>query len=102
MATDGPDRTKDRINAMLRAICTLLAETSDGMNGTELIELVKAIVPPTASENTLNASGIVRYVTNLRFWSIDLVKAGWVSKVGGVWTLTEVGCAALASYPGVK
>ena len=99
IATDGPDRTKDRINAMLRAICTLLAETSDGMNGTELIELVKAIVPPTATENTLNASGIVRYVTNLRFWSIDLVKAGWVSKVGGVWTLTEVGRAALASYP---
>ncbi len=99
IATDGPDRTKDRINAMLRAICTLLAETSDGMNGTELIELVKAIVPPTATENTLNASGIVRYVTNLRFWSIDLVKAGWVRKVGGVWTLTEVGRAALASYP---
>ena len=40
-------------------------------------------------KSSINNSGQYRWVTNFRFYSIGLVKAGWVEKSGRTWKLME-------------
>ena len=40
-------------------------------------------------------SGQIRWETVLDFYSISLVKAGWIVKEKGIWTLTDSGRAIL-------
>lgn len=99
MSQPEPYQKKTRINEMLRAAAEVLRDKPDGLPGGEVIAAVKEAVPPTEPELTRNKSGYVRYDTNLRFWTIDLVKSGWVRKEGGRWYLTEDGARALIDYP---
>ena len=94
-----PFQKKERINQMLRAACEVLVDRTDGVGGGDVIDKVKLAVPPTEVELTRNDSGRIRYDTNLRFWSIDLVKAGWIRKDSGRWFLTDAGQSALEEYP---
>lgn len=84
---------------MLRAACAVLVDEPDGLPAGEVIRRVKELEPPSESEATINASGSVRYDTNLRFWSVGLVKAEWVHKQKGRWYLTGRGREALERYP---
>lgn len=94
-----PIQRRARIFKMLRAACEALVGQDAGMPAGEVIERVREKVPPTDLELTRNKSGHVRYNTNLRFWSVDLVKAGWIKKSDGRWFLTQEGKQALEAFP---
>ena len=95
----GPISTVARSREQLRAVCELLAEHPKGLHVREVVAKVKKRVPPTEAELTLTSSGSERYDTNIRWWSVDLVKAGWISKEKGIWRLTHQGRQALEDYP---
>ncbi|HVS06361.1 MAG TPA: AAA family ATPase [Candidatus Dormibacteraeota bacterium] len=40
-----------------------------------------------------------RFESNLRFTSINEAKAGWLTKIKGIWSITNAGRRALADYP---
>lgn len=46
-----------------------------------------------------NNPDLVRFPKLLRFSTISAVKAGWLRKKGGVWTLTDEGDSALQGFP---
>ncbi len=62
---------------------------------------LRTIVPPTAFESSEYESrpGVVRYDKIVRFSTIAPVKAGWLVKSKGTWSVTDEGTAALARHP---
>jgi restriction system protein len=49
-----------------------------------------------------NRPGVRRFDKTLRFATIAPVKAGWLYKAKGRWSITEEGRAALRTYPGSR
>jgi len=77
----------------------VLAGASEGMRAAKVIERVRESLPPTPSEEGVyETSGTEKYGKILRFMTIAPVKAGWLVKSKGIWTITEEGRTALATY----
>lgn len=77
----------------------MLAGASEGMRAAKVIERVRESLPPTPSEEGVyETSGTEKYGKILRFMTIAPVKAGWLVKSKGIWTITEEGRTALATY----
>ena len=67
--------------------------------GTSSLSDIKSAVAPTVAANdwareVIESNGLTRWETYLHFFSIDAVKAGFLVKLGGVWTLTPSGIKA--------
>ena len=88
-----------RIHSLMRELVVILSENSEGVQIRELLKLLKQRMPPNDAEQGLNSSGVMRYDTNVRFWSVGLSKAEFVTKDKGVWRITEQGRQALADFP---
>jgi 5-methylcytosine-specific restriction protein B len=88
-----------RLNQQMMEIVKLLAGEPDGLQVKEVIRRLKEAIPPTEQELTLNSSGAVRYDTNVRWWSVGLVKADYITKEKGIWRITDVGRQALVEFP---
>jgi 5-methylcytosine-specific restriction protein B len=98
--TDTTELTKtERIRSLMRAVCVALADDPDGRPAGEVLAQVKSEYPPRDDELGKYGAGGQKYETNVRFWSIGLVKAGWIVKRKGTWTLTEAGRKALSDFP---
>ena len=85
----------DRIDEILRAIFRELKE----MGGAAKPKVVLAAAEPklnlTDYERETTKTGAVRWSTHVRFYTTDCVKAGFLVKGDGQWTLTEKGEKAL-------
>ena len=88
-----------RLNQQMMEIVKLLSTEPDGLQVKEVIRRLKEVIPPTEQELTLNPSGAVRYDTNVRWWSVGLVKANFITKDKGVWRITDDGRQALIDFP---
>jgi len=88
-----------RIYSLLLDLLRLLAEHPDGLQVQELLRQLKVRMPPTESEMAENASGVPRYDTNVRWWSVGLSKADFITKAKGVWRITDQGRRALVDFP---
>lgn len=88
-----------RIHSLMRELVVILSENPEGVQIQELLKLLKKRMPPNDAEQGLNSSGVMRYDTNVRFWSVGLSKAEFVTKDKGVWRITEQGRQALVDYP---
>jgi 5-methylcytosine-specific restriction protein B len=86
--------------ALVHAMMSVLAREPDGLHVREVIRRLREEVPPTEYELTLNNTGVERYETSARWWSLGLTKAGWIIKSDGVWKATDEGRAALTDFPG--
>jgi restriction system protein len=67
--------------------------------GRAAIRDIKPFISPMVAQNewamqVIESNGLPRWETYLHFFSIDAVKAGYLTKSRGVWTLTESGLAA--------
>ncbi len=91
--------TKERTGEYLKLALVVIAEKGGECPTAELMRLMRKRIKPTEYENSLNNSGQYRWVTNFRFYSISMVKAGWVQKTGGKWILTENGKKQLDLSP---
>jgi len=93
--------TTRRKGEMIETLFTILAEESDGLQAKDAIGRVEVRMDLTPFERSTfpNNPDLVRFPKLLRFSTISAVKAGWLRKKGGVWTLTDEGYAALQDFP---
>lgn len=91
--------TRERTGHLLRNLFLILKEEPDGLAAKETLALLAQRVPPNEYEAGEYDTGGRRYEKIVRFATVDAVKAGWMRKLKGVWTLTDLGEEALEQYP---
>lgn len=93
--------TSRRQGEMIQALFHALSEEGDGLRAKEAVARTEEGLTLTDFERATfpNNPGVVRFPKILRFTTINVVKAGWLRKKTGVWTLTEDGAAALEQFP---
>jgi restriction system protein len=91
--------TRRRTGEFLRKLFALLLKEPEGMAAAAALEAVRASVTLSDFEAGHYASGGQRFEKILRFATVDCVKAGWLHKDKGVWSVTEAGQKAYARFP---
>jgi restriction system protein len=91
--------TISRYGELSRGVFAVLMDKPDGLPAQQVLREVEASVPPTPfeQENYPNRPSVRRYPKHVRFASISPVKAGWLVKNQGTWSLTDEGRAAYSS-----
>lgn len=92
--------TSERKGELIRGVFKILKEEPEGLPAREVLRRMESVVPPTAFENTDYEStpGVRRYEKMIRFATIGPVKAGWLEKNKGEWSLTSEGVEAYNTY----
>jgi len=92
--------TKRRCGELVRGVFQILMQHPDGLPAKQVLEQLESVVPPTDFENSTypKRPDIRRYEKIVRFSSITAVKAGWLQKNKGMWTLTDEGRAAFEKF----
>lgn len=85
--------TRRRAGEFLRTVFEILREHPDGMQVRELLKEFERRFPLNEFERSdyPNSPGVVRWQKQVRFHTINAVKAGWLVKDKGHWTLTSDG-----------
>ncbi len=100
MASANKQTSKSRAGLLIK---TALEALSDAGGSLTLRELKKAIASRVAlTEHDLERyekTGYVRWESNLHFYSIGVVKAGFIRKAAGRWHLTDEGREAIKLPP---
>ena len=91
------DITQRRTGELLRRLFEILMQHSDGLQARDALEALEKKAPPTAFEQGTFDSGGRRYDKIVRWATVDCVKAGWLIKAHGRWTITEEGRKAHAN-----
>lgn len=93
--------TRQRQGELTSGVAQILTAAPDGLPAKDVLAQLRKVVPPTAFEaaDYPNRPGVGRYDKIVRFSTIPLVKAGWLVKSKGTWSLTEEGAAALVRHP---
>jgi len=92
--------TKESTIKILFEIFKILKERENGIEYRELLLEIENRVPLTKWEKEIyEVSRDVRWKTNMRFASACCVKAGYIKKENGVWSLTSAGEAAMHLGP---
>lgn len=96
-----PKISIDRMGEIMKVILTELRDLGGEARVKDLLDRAEGKLDLTGYEKeTLERSGYVRWHTNVRFYSIDCVKAGYIQKSGGKWFLTSQGEEALSKPAG--
>lgn len=91
--------TRRRTGEFLRHLFKVLLSEPEGIAAATAIEQVRASVALTDFEAGHYPSGGERFEKILRFATIDCVKAGWLQKTKGVWSITDAGQRAYGQFP---
>ena len=96
-----PEITQRRQGEMTQALFRILADAPDGLPAREAVERVEDVleVSPFEDSEYPNRPGFRRFPNILRFSTIGPVKAGWMVKQRGTWTITDEGRSALERFP---
>jgi len=92
------DITWKRTGPLLRKLFRILLDAPDGLPAG--VALAKVAESETLSEYEAGAysTGGRRFEIIIRWATVDLVKAGWLAKHKGVWSITEPGRVAYQAY----
>ncbi|SRR6266851_1881298 len=91
------DITRKRTGELLRKLFEILIARPEGMQARDALEALVRSVELTPYEAGNFANGARRFERIVRFATIDAVKAGWLVKTKGRWSVTEAGRAAFNS-----
>lgn len=91
--------TRGRTGEFLRTLFKVLMAQPEGLSAATAIAMVRDTTPLTDFEAGAYPSGGQRFEKILRFATVDCVKAGWLHKNEGVWTVTDAGAKAYAQFP---
>ncbi len=85
--------SRKRVGELLRGVFKILLTQPEGMRAQEVLARLATEVPPTEFEKSTypNWPDTRRYEKIVRFSTITPVKAGWLIKNKGIWTLTDEG-----------
>ena len=87
--------TTERVDELMREVFRELDRREGKARGTVVMKAVSDRVPLSDYEKGLTKTGAVRWDVTLRFNTTDCVRAGYLRKGGGSWTLTDEGRQAL-------
>ena len=91
--------SRRRTGELLRKLFELLMAAPDGMPAQQALKALAGSVALTAYESGVyESSGDRRFEKIVRFATVDCVKAGWLLKHKGTWTLTPAGVKAYQTY----
>lgn len=93
-----PEITRRRTGEMLRKLFEILMPLPDGMQAADALAELERRVTLTDYEKGEFASGGRRFDKIVRFATVDLVKAGWLYKEKGRWTVTNEGEQAYRNF----
>jgi restriction system protein len=93
--------SRKRVGALVRGVFHLLLPNPDGLPGKLVLERLPTVIPPTEFEQSTYPKhpDIRRYEKIVRFSTIAAVKAGWLTKNKGLWSLTDEGRQAFTRFP---
>lgn len=89
--------TNKRLGELVQALFRILEKQPEGMKAKEALAALADSVTLTEYEAGSYESGR-RFEKLVRFATVDTVRAGWLIKESGIWTLTEEGAKALKLY----
>jgi restriction system protein len=94
------DVTRKRVGEMVRGVFHVLMQHPEGLPAKVVLETVQATVPPTEFERQEypGRPGVRRFEKMVRFATIAPVKAGWLVKNKGLWSITDEGRAACEKF----
>ncbi len=92
--------TRGRAGQLMRGVFQILKENPEGLHAKDVLERLEQVVRPTDFENGVYPANpnFRRYEKIVRFHSIAAVKAGWLVKDKGQWSLTEQGRRAYEQF----
>lgn len=90
--------TRRRTGELLQKLFEILMKHPDGLQASDALKALADSVKLSAYEAGVYESGSRRFEKIVRFATVDCVKAGWLLKHKGTWTVTEVGAAALERF----
>lgn len=90
--------TIQRTGELVRKLTEILIPHPEGMRAQDALKLLEKNVELTEYEKGQYPSGGRRFERFIRFVTIDLVKAGWMVKEKGRWTITEEGRKAFQQH----
>lgn len=90
--------TRKRTGELLRALFDILMPLPEGLRANKALEMLAGKVTLTAYESGNYPSGNRRFEKIVRFATVDCVKAGWLQKEDGTWTITDEGREAYKQY----
>jgi restriction system protein len=91
------EMTRKRQGEILREVLSVLAEHPDGRQARDVIASVESQLELSEFESGTypNNPDVRRFPKITRFTTINAVKAGWLVKDSGIWSITEEGLRAL-------
>jgi restriction system protein len=93
-----PEITRRRTGEMLRRLFDILLPVPEGVQARDALAELEKHLALTEYEQGDYASGGRRFEKIVRFATVDLVKAGWLYKEKGRWTVTDEGKHAYQTF----
>src|ERR1700756_1788992 len=92
--------TRKRVGELARGVFSVLIPHSEGLQAKAVLEEMRRVVPPTDFERQNYPANpeVRRYEKMVRFATISSVKAGWLLKNKGLWSVTDEGRAAYSGF----
>lgn len=92
--------TRRRQGELVRGVFDILSREPEGLPVKEVMARLERLVPPTEFEKSSypNHPNVRRFEKIVRFSTITAVKAGWLTKNTGIWSLTDAGRHALDQF----
>lgn len=90
--------TRKRTGEFLRELFGILAKSPSPIKASKALQLLREQFQLTEYESGIFPSGGPRFEKIVRFATVDCVKAGWMEKSKGHWTLTDPGKKALEEF----
>ena len=92
--------TRRRSGELVRGVFQILSQQVDAVPAKEVLRRLEGLVPPSEFEASTypNRPTVRRYEKIVRFSTIGAVKAGWLIKNKGAWSLTDDGRAAFGRF----
>ena len=91
---------KARWGQYKKNVLEILSKHDHGLHWKELFTKLEEVMPASEFENSsYESNGQRRRPYIVRFATIAIVKAGWLIKEKGIWTITDAGREALVKYP---
>jgi restriction system protein len=92
--------TTKRMGELVRGVFEVLMDEPEGLPASQVVKAVEERVPPTEFEQGyyVKSPNVRRFEKIVRFAAIGPVKAGWLVKSKGHWSLTDDGRAAYRTF----
>src|SRR5438105_1718402 len=93
--------TRQRMGELVRGVFAALMDHPEGLPAALVLKVVETTVPPTPFEQATypKSPNGRRFEKIVRFGTIPAVKAGWLFKSKGQWSLTDEGRTAYSNFP---